>query len=125
MKKLVTIIVIALLLVSCKKENRTDFVINGKAIGVFDGVRVYLKYIDDKGRETVSDTAIVFEEKFKMTGAIEEPTMHFLSVNGVDGSAMFMLENSEIEIEVIKQNLMASKVTGSKTNEGFIAYQKA
>jgi peroxiredoxin len=123
MKKIFTIVIVALLVLSCKKENRTDFVINGKAPGIYNGVRVYLKYIDEKGKEIVSDTAIVFEEKFKMDGKVEEPTMHFLSVNGVEGNAMFMLENSELEVEVNKQNLMESKVTGSESNEGFIAFQ--
>ncbi|BAO77080.1 TlpA disulfide reductase family protein [Winogradskyella sp. PG-2] len=123
MKRIFTIIIVGLLIVSCKKENRTDFVINGTAPGVYNGVRIYLKYIDEKGKEIVSDTAIVFDEKFNMDGKVEEPTMHFISVNSVDGNAMLMLENSEIDIEINKQNLMESKVTGSESNEGFIAFQ--
>jgi peroxiredoxin len=123
MKKIFTILIVALLAFSCKKENRTDFIINGNAPGIYDGVRIYLKYIDEKGKEIVSDTAIVFEEKFKMDGKVEEPTMHFLSVNGIEGNAMFMLENSELDLEINKQNLMESKVTGSESNEGFVAFQ--
>ncbi len=123
MKKIFTVIIISLLIVSCKKENRTDFVINGTAPGVYNGVRIHLKYLNEKGKEIVTDTAIVFEEKFKMDGKVEEPTMHFISVNGVEGNAMFMLENSEIDLEINKQNLMESKVTGSETNEGFVAFQ--
>jgi peroxiredoxin len=122
MKRLFTIVIIGLILVNCKEENRTDYVINGKAEGVYNGIRVYLKYSGEKGREIPIDTAIVFDEKFKMTGIAKEPSMHFLTVNNVKGKAMFMLENSEIDVVINKQDLLASTFTGSKSNSGFLLF---
>ena len=124
MKRLFTIVIIGLLLVNCKEEKRTDYVINGKAEGVYNGIRVYLKYSGEKGREIPIDTAIVFDEKFTMTGTVKAPSMRFLTVNNVKGKAMFMLENSEIDVVINKGNISDSKFTGSKTNNSFVMFQE-
>ena len=124
MKRRITILMISLLLVSCKEETRTDYVINGTAEGVYNGIRVYLKSSDEKGREIPIDTAIVFDEKFKMTGTVEAPSLRFLTVNNVKGKALFMLENSKIDVAINKDNILESKFTGSKSNTAFVAYQE-
>ncbi|WP_439152045.1 redoxin domain-containing protein [Winogradskyella sp.] len=123
MKRLLTLTTIGLLLFSCKQENRTDYVINGSAKGVYNGIRVYMKSLDERGREIVNDTAIVFDEKFTMTGKVDYPQVRYLSVNNVEGDLLFMLENSEIDIEVNKDLMLESKVEGSKTHSDLVAYQ--
>jgi len=124
MKRIFTIVTVGLLLFSCKEETRTDYIINGKAEGVYNGIRVFLKYSDEKGKEVISDSAIVFEEKFKMTGTLDAPSMYFLTVNNTKGKAMFMLENSEIEVIINKEDLVSSTFTGSKTNDAFVLFQE-
>lgn len=124
MKKLITLFILGILLTSCKKEQRTDYTINGNATGIYNGIRVYLKNIDQKGNQVVKDSAVIMEEKFTMNGSVEEPGVYFLSLDGSLGSAIFMLENSEIEIELNKENIMESKVTGSKSNELCWKYQE-
>jgi len=124
MKKILAFLLIGLLIASCETENRTDYVINGKAEGIHNGIRIYLKYIDQRGEEVIKDSAIVKNETFKITGSVDEPTIHFLSIDGVEGNAIFMLENSKMDISVDKQNPLGSKVTGSKTNDGFVAFQE-
>ena len=123
MKRLITFATIGLLLIACKQTNRTDYVINGNAKDVYNGVRVYLKSVDDNGRKIVNDTAIVMNEKFKMNGSIDEPSVRFLSVDGTQGELIFMLENSEIDIDINKAIPMKSKVSGSETNNDFQAFQ--
>ena len=123
MKRLITFATIGLLLIACKQTNRTDYVINGNAKDVYNGVRVYLKSVDDNGRQIVNDTAIVMNEKFKMNGSIDEPSVRFLSVDGTQGELIFMLENSEIDIDINKAIPMKSKVSGSETNNDFQAFQ--
>lgn len=124
MKRIFTIVMVGLLLFSCKEETRTDYIIDGKAKGVYNGIRVFLKYSDEKGKEVTSDSAIVFEEKFKMTGTLDAPSMYFLTVNNTKGKAMFMLENSEIEVIINKEDLVSSTFTGSKTNDTFVLFQE-
>lgn len=123
MKKIFTLLIIGLSFASCKQEKRTDYVINGKAEGVHNGIRVYLRNVDDKGREVFIDTAVVMNGKFKMEGYVEEPSVYFLGVDGLQGDVIFMLENSEIDIEVNKEMPLNSTISGSESNEGFEAFQ--
>ncbi|MFP4846245.1 redoxin domain-containing protein [Winogradskyella sp. PE311] len=123
MKKVLTLLILSLLIVSCEQEKRTDYLINGNAEGVYNGIRVYLKSVDEKGQETAIDTAIVMDEKFEMQGVVSEPNIYFLSVDGAQGKAIFMLENSEITVKVDKENLAATEVTGSESNDDFLAFQ--
>lgn len=123
MKSIITIGIIGLLLVSCKEDIRTDYVINGQAEGVYNGIRIYLKYSDEKGREIAIDTAIVFDEKFQMTGKIDAPAMHLLTVNNIQGKVLFMLENSEIDVVINKDNIFESTITGSKTNSAYVKFK--
>lgn len=123
MKRILTITIIGLLLTACKTESRTGYLINGNAKDVYNGVRIYLKQVDERGQQVVTDTAIVMDEKFKITGSIEEPAVRFLSIDGTKGELIFMLENSEIDITVNKANPMTSVVKGSETNNDFIKFQ--
>ena len=123
MKKTLILVLVVLLFASCKQDPRTDFVINGKAEGIYNGIRVYLKNVDDQGREAIKDTAIVMDGKFTMKGSVEEPSVYFISLDGTKGDAILMLENSEIDIEINKENPLDSKVTGSESHIGFVDFQ--
>lgn len=123
MKRIFIILITGLLIISCKKEKRTDYLINGNAEGVYNGIRVYLNEVDDKGKEVAIDTAIVMNGKFTMNGVVTEPNIHFIAVDGAQGKAPFMLENSEINIDINKQNLAETKVSGSESHDDFMAFQ--
>ncbi|WP_299129244.1 TlpA disulfide reductase family protein [uncultured Winogradskyella sp.] len=123
MKKILIILTVGLLICSCKKENRTDYNINGKAEGVYNGIRVYLKEIDQKGKEVVIDTAIVMNETFSFNGNVLEPNLHSLSIDGENGKVVFMLENADISIEIDKQRLDKSTIIGSKSQDDFSTFQ--
>lgn len=124
MKRLLIIALIGVLALTCKQVDRTDYVINGNATAIYNGVRVYLKHIDQSGQQIVKDTAIVFDEAFKFNGVVTEPTVHFLSVDGSEGELIFMLENSDIAIDINKANIAESEVSGSQTNKDFMKFQE-
>ncbi len=123
MKRLFIILSAGLLILSCEQKNKTTYSINGNAKDVYNGIRVYLKQTNAKGERINKDTAIVFNEAFKMEGKITDPTLYVLSVDGSPGEAVFMLENSEIDIEINKANVAESKILGSESNKGFKAFQ--
>jgi len=123
MKRILILVVLLVAFVGCKQEPRTDFVINGIAQDVYNGSRVYLKDVSNLGREVYTDTAIVMDGKFILKGSVNEPKVRFLEIQGVPGEFLFMLENSEIEIEINKQLMLESKATGSKTHNDLVAYQ--
>ncbi|SDH92323.1 TlpA disulfide reductase family protein [Winogradskyella thalassocola] len=116
---------IGLLCLGCKsEEKRTDFIINGNAVGVYNGVRAYLKNVEKNGRERVLDTAVVIDEKFTFTGKVLYPTLSIISVNSVNGNLNFMLENSAIDIAINKANISQSTVSGSSSQNDYDTYQK-
>ncbi|WP_246293633.1 MULTISPECIES: TlpA disulfide reductase family protein [Winogradskyella] len=123
MKRLVTIAIISLLFLSCKTEpKRTDFIINGTAKNIYNGVRTYLKVKQQNGRTRVIDTAIVVNEKFTFTGKVLNPTLHLITVNSVKGELDFMLENNQIDITINKSDITQSTVVGSKSNADYKTY---
>jgi peroxiredoxin len=123
MKRIFILLILSVLISSCEKEKRTDYIINGNAEEVYNGIRVYLKEVDEKGQETPIDTAIVMDGKFEIQGVVTEPNIHFLSVDGTQGKIVFMLENSEITINIDKQNIAKSEIIGSSTNDDFLVFQ--
>jgi len=122
MKQYLSIAVICLFIFGC---NTTDkgFTINGNAEGVHDGVRVYLKTLDTKtGREIVKDTAIVFDEQFKIQGNVDYPELQYITVNSVTGMLPILLENNKIEVTIDKDNISESTITGSESQKDFDAF---
>lgn len=124
MKKIVSVLMIALLLASCnKKEKKSDgYVITGTAKGVYNGMRVYLKAADDRGSQIPQDSAIVMNEVFKFEGKVDYPQMWFLSVNNVQGFVPILMENETMEVEFDKDNVEGSKITGTKSNQALADY---
>jgi len=123
MKFLINVLAIALMVSSCNSEVKSDgYVINGNAKGVYNGIRVYLKAIDQNNRQVEMDTAIVMNEKFTFEGKVVGPEMCLLYVNSVKGNLPLIVENSDITIDIDAEDLSTSKISGSKTNEGLLAY---
>jgi peroxiredoxin len=124
MKNIISILMILLLLSSCNKEvKKTDgYVINGTAKGIYNGIRVYLNTADERGNQISQDTAVVMDETFKFEGKIESPEVWFLSINNVNGFIPIMVENETIEVVIDKNDLKASKITGTKSNEALNEY---
>lgn len=126
MKKLIYVLLIAVVMTACKNEGKKPegYVINGTAKGVYNGMRVYLNAADERGSQVAQDTAIVMDETFKFEGKVVYPQMWFLSVNNVNGAIPVMVENETIDVDFDKDNIGASKITGTKSNEALAAYTK-
>ncbi|GGI57611.1 TlpA disulfide reductase family protein [Winogradskyella haliclonae] len=117
MKKLICIAFLSLCVFGCKKEQRTDYVINGKAKGLYNGIRVYLNTMDERGRITAIDTAIVMNETFTLDGTVEYPSLHYITVNGVNGRLPVIIENAVLELNINQEKFSNSKLKGSKEND--------
>ena len=127
MRNLVSILMIGILLTACKQEvkkSSTGYVVNGTAKGVYNGMRVYLSAADERGAQMPIDTAIVMNEKFQFTGDVDYPQLWFLSVNNVNGFVRVMIENDEIEVNVNKEDIENSTVTGTQSNKAVADYTK-
>lgn len=125
MKNLFIYVFAGLLLFSCKEEpKRTDYIINGTAKDVYNGVRVHLNAVDEKGKEKVISTKMVVNEQFSFEGRVDLPSLHYITINSVPGKLPIMVENSEINVAIDKSNILNSTITGSKSQISFENYQK-
>ncbi|OUR97665.1 hypothetical protein A9Q86_15745 [Flavobacteriales bacterium 33_180_T64] len=126
MKKIITILLVSVLLVACKAEekqsNRDGYLISGDAPGVYNGIRVYLEAPGERGKSINIDTAIVMNEKFTFDGKVANPQLLNLIVNSVKGKIPIILENKDIAIQIDKDNLINSKISGTKANDDLNAY---
>ncbi|MDT0557491.1 TlpA disulfide reductase family protein [Ichthyenterobacterium sp. W332] len=134
MKNLSILFILALLVSSCKTESnkptRDGYLITGNAPGVYNGIRAYLKVADARGRQIPMDTAIVMNEKFVFEGKLEDPNMHFITVDNVIGTKQLILDNGDdVIIDVNKTNIANSELKGSGStvlfNQFNLDYQDA
>jgi len=110
-------------LVSCNKVGENEFIIEGNAEGVKDGVAVYLQKQDSTGLVHV-DTVKVEKGKFKFEGNVTEPGLHFVQVDATQGKIVFVLEDGEINLKVDKDSINKSVVGGTYSNDQLATYSK-
>lgn len=125
MKRILSVLTICIILSSCKTDPKIEqngYVINGTAPGIFNGVRAYLKTIDNQQREIIQDTAIIVDEKFVFKGEITTPQLWYLTINSVNGSLPVIIENKEFTISANSGNLANSTVSGSKSNDALSTF---
>lgn len=123
MKQIVLSLLAVATLVSCNKVGKNEFIIEGNAEGVKDGVAVYLEKQDSTGLVKV-DTAKVEKGKFKFEGNVTDPSLHFIQVDATQGKVVFVLENGEINLKVNKDSINKSVVGGTYSNDQLAVYSK-
>ena len=126
MKNLVSILALCLLVIGCKTEEKKapleGYLIEGNAPGVFNGIRVYLQSTDERNKSIIRDTAIVMNEKFVFEGKIETPAIWYLTVNSINGSSPFIIENDYYSVTVDKDKVDNTVIEGPKANASLNAY---
>ncbi|WP_246296572.1 TlpA disulfide reductase family protein [Winogradskyella vidalii] len=123
MKNLLLLLVTTFLFLGCKQTpERTDYIINGTAKDVYNGIRVHLISVNSNGQERNVDTQMVVNERFTFEGEVESPSFYKISLDNTAGKLPLMLENSEINIAIDKTNITNSKITGSQSQEDYENY---
>ena len=122
MKKIILLLSATVFLISCSK---TKYTISGTAKGVENGKTIIMETQDATGMGLIAvDTVKVENGKFEITGKATEPSFHMLTVEGVQGKFPFILENGDIDIEINKDSINKSKVTGTYNNDEFVAFNE-
>jgi peroxiredoxin len=103
--------------------SKNEFVISGKAEGVFNGVRVYLKTSENGQKGRITDTAIVVNEAFNFKGKIDGSEMRILTIDGIVGQTALVLEPEQIEVTIYKDSIYQSEVSGGNNNDIFNSYK--
>lgn len=117
MKNVVLSLLVFVFITSCKDAPTTGFTLNGEAQGVFNGVRVYLNEINERGAPVPIDTAMVMNESFSFEGELDSPELMYITVNGVPGRLPLMIENGQLNLSIDNKILANSEFTGSSSHK--------
>lgn len=117
MKLRIFLLIALTVITSCKKpEPRTDYIINGTAKGVYNGIRVYLNELNERGGMVAVDTAIVMNESFTFAGKVDEPTLYYLTLQNVNGRIPLMIENNILQLTLDSKVVQNSILEGSESH---------
>ncbi len=120
MKKLVSLAVLAVVLFSCSKVKDGEFLITGTAKGMENGKKVILQTMAENGMSMISvDTVLVKDGKFEIKGKIKEPALHSLVFPDYNNGLSLIVENDEVKVEVLKDSIQNSKISGTYHNDEF------
>ena len=123
MKKIILLLSTAVVLISCNKVGKGEYIITGTAKGIADGKTIIIQTQDPNGMGLKSiDTVKVKDGKFQIKGKITEPAFHMLQVESVNGKVPFILENGEITIAIDKDSINKSKISGTYDNDEFVKF---
>lgn len=124
MKKILFLVAGAVTLYSCNNLAEGEYEITGNVKGMKTGL-VYLEKQNPMGMGGQAiDTVKIVDGKFEIKGKTNEPEIHFLQIDKVDGKIPFVLEGGEIEIIVDKDSLYKSKLKGTYSNEEFTKFNE-
>lgn len=125
MKKLILLLSAAVVLISCNKVGKGEYLISGTAKGIANGKTIILQTQDPNGMGLKStDTVKVKDGKFEIKGKITEPQFYMLQVESVNGKIPFILENGEVTIAVNKDSINKSKISGTYSNDEFVKFNE-
>jgi peroxiredoxin len=122
MKKLSYIVTIALFLAACSSE--PHYVVKGNIEGS-DSITFFLQK-RESGKTITIDSAVSKKGHFTMKGGkVDYPQMVQLVAGNTRKRTSFYLENSDITIEGSIDSLYKATVTGSKTEDQYMAFVDA
>lgn len=123
MKQLVAIAVL-LLLYSCGNNDISP--IQGTAAGMPDGTELYLEELGSNNKRIALDTAQVTAETFTFQKPITEGTGILILSQGKPNNQLLLVKDTKpLTVELYKDSLGASIVTGSLENELFNSYRNS
>ena len=124
MKKIIIIALLTSLIWSCETStnDKPGFNIEGSLVGYQDSV-IFLKK-RQSGEWITVDSAKVTDGKFNLKGSVENPEMTYLLNEKLHFRIPVFLENSDITVKVDVKKPEDVKITGSKAQDAFDAYNK-
>jgi peroxiredoxin len=125
MKKLVLLLIAAVTFGSCNQLADNEYLIKGSVEGIENGKMAVLETQDETGMGLKAvDSAVITDGKFEFKGTTTEPELRFIQLPAVQGKAVFILENGEINLKIYKDSVNKSEVGGTFNNDEFSKYNK-
>lgn len=126
MKKPLLILLIITLVYSCEKKEPlppNTYEVTVSAKGIVNGLRAYIKVVNNKRKEITLDTAIVMNEVFTFRGEVKGSAIRVITINSVQGILPFVLEPGRTTIEIYKDSIYTSKIGGTDNNKDYNLYK--
>lgn len=123
MKKFLFALALPAILISCDKTGKDEFVLTGTVKGS-DGKNIVLERQDDSLGVVAVDTVKIENGKFTFTGTATEPAVHSLTIQDEAARPYLIVENGEIHIEINKDTVSESKITGTYNNEQLAVFNE-
>ncbi|MFN3754665.1 DUF4369 domain-containing protein [Flavobacterium sp.] len=124
MKKIILLVAVALVSFACNNLAEGEYIITGNIKGMKTGL-IYLEKQSPMGMGAMAiDTVKIEDGKFEIKGKTTEPEIHYIQIDKVDGKIPLVLEGGKINIEVDKDTLFKSKITGTYSNEEFTKFNE-
>jgi hypothetical protein len=124
MKKIILLLSATVVLISCSKVGKDEFIITGTATGVENGKTIILETQDATGSLIAVDTVKVENGKFEIKGKVTEPAFHMLQLEAATSKIPFILESGEIAIAINKDSINKSKISGTYNNDEFVVFNE-
>ena len=122
MNKLWVYILAIIAFSSCNKIEEGTYKIEATALGVEDGKKIFVQKNVPGARPVLIDTIEVLSEKFSLEGEIDQPRLHLLTLEGVRSPLTVIFEEGKINIELYKDSIPLSKVSGTPSNDDLRDY---
>ncbi|MBG6062009.1 hypothetical protein IWX83_001804 [Flavobacterium sp. CG_9.1] len=124
MKKIILLLSATVVLISCNKVGKDEYIISGTATGIENGKTIILETQDATGMMLPKDTVKVENGKFEMKGTITEPSFYTIQLEGAQAKIPFILENGEVTIAINKDSIQKSKVSGTYNNDEYVTFNE-
>ena len=124
MKKFILSLIILVALVACN-QNPNGYTIEGTLSGeVENGTKVFLRKQGENNQPVDVDTTEVQDGTFRFTGQAGIPEVNYIFIDQLQGYALVIIENGEIEVVAQKDSLGFAKIEGTPQNKAFADYIK-
>ena len=121
LKNIFVFIGISLLVISCQDSSNT-LKIKGNT-DLENGSTLYHIVADINNQPKTLDTITINQGSFQLKIEVNEPDIHFLQIEGKQGTFPFIAEKGTVNVEVYKDSLGLSKATGTISNDDFMRYK--
>lgn len=109
-------------LLGCNKDEE-GFAVSGTIENVEDGKMVQVFRLGPNNQPEKIDSTTINNGKFSLDlPDVDSPNLNFLTVEDANGNVLFISENEPVHLEIYKDSLPDSKVTGGKENKAFYTY---
>ena len=122
MKRILTSLILATLLLNCTPEPKGYEVIGTISGEMESGAQAFLRKTNEEGRFINVDTTVVIDGQFTFTGEQEEAEIHYIFFDNLRGNIPFVLENGSIEVKTQRDSLAYSSIKGTAQNEMFARF---